>query len=741
MSASQCAEQSAQPSRRVARPYLMLPVDLVVAYKDRPAVIAIYASIARLNSIYKSGVVVSRTDLARWCDTDPAKLAGCIKRAIDTLHNDGWLIKDRCSDGLGKLHLLAAWGNGLDAKARPLRFDRPDRGRPKRMRYIELPLDLFDLYLGRLTPCADDAATIERYFDRPLLSFVDLGSYAVRMLSSVSATPRLQRLGLDKMDESQAPQALPTLAELLEQAAAGELKTCDDAGAPITVALSLAGAAHLRRLAARSRSSSNNEGGSSSDPANLRARSRAGSGNSPTHFASERGDSQFSHGLTAAWDEDGISNKQRVDPSSKGSQCASTKTMAVGSFSEHKETDTQPSEHVPGLEHKEYAAASENYHTSALDPMIAEWHRALNSCREVPDAELFALLDLQQRHGIDALRRWLFRATNAGKTLVLPAYYETCAAADAFATIGQSRRTQRPIVVDVPASEEPQMPRPQPQRATARPCPLDAERAALVAEIERHAGRSVRRPEKLAGAPLDLLARWRDTAGHPGLLARWDMGWIVSEVAKGHEPPTLEELARWAEEKGIHWADPRLTSFRTDRQDTQQDAADSDICHDVAPELQQPESSIPLGLWDDVLQSLRCQTDLQSFRTWLRSMRLLSLSDDLAVVAVPTQANKEAVEHRYTVSIRELLRERLGRTVKLRIIIAPAASTYQPAPEWIDVTTWQQLDAELRAALAGSSLGLDGGLDVRVDAYELLCSHYAAPVRALLEQAQSRATS
>lgn len=754
MSAYQRAEQPAQPGR-AARPYLMVPVDLVVAYKDRPAVVGIYACIARLNSIYKSAVDVSRSDLARWCDTDPKKLAGCIKRAIDDLHADGWLIKDRCSGGLGKLHLLAAWGNGLDAKPRLLRFDRHDRGRPKGMRYVELPLDLFDLYLGRLTPCGDDAATVDRYFARPLLSFADLGSYAVRLLASLPATPRLELLGLDKATAESQIQTIPTLDELLEQAAAGQLRTCDDAGAPVVVALAPAGAAHLRRLAARPPSSSHAQDGSPTDPQNKRTGSPGGSVVSSSHYAPECAEADVIHSSGAAWDVDGMNQSIKRDPSSKESQRAhEQQARAANSQARHNDQEDSVStraEHPP--EPEQLAGASENNHILALDPMIAEWHQALNPGREISDAELFALLDLQQRHGVDALRRWLFRATNAGKTFVLPSYYEACAAADAFAMLGQSRGSQRPIAVDMtpelPPAEKPQTPRDRPQRPVAQPRPLDADRANLVAEIEQRAGCAIRRPEKLAGVPLDLLARWRDIAGHPGLLARWDMGWLVSEAAKNHEPPTMDELNRWAEEKGIHWADPRLAAFRTDRQDTLQVAApgaedETDTCgecHNVAPELQQGKSSISEGLWHDILRSIRGQTDLQSFNTWLRPARLLSLTDSHATVGVPNAANKDALERRFTAPIRELLRERIGRTVHVRIVIAPAAPQYQPRPEWIDKATWQQLDTELRAALTGSSLAPDGGLDVRADAYELLCTHYAAPVRALLELAQARTVS
>jgi hypothetical protein len=58
-------------------------------------------------------------------------------------------------------------------------------------------------------------------------------------------------------------------------------------------------------------------------------------------------------------------------------------------------------------------------------------------------------------------------------------------------------------------------------------------------------------------------------------------------------------------------------------------------------------------------------------------------------------------------------------------------------PLWIDATTWRDLDRDLREALAGSVLAPDGGLDVRADVYECICTCFAAPVRELLRAAHA----
>jgi len=61
-------------------------------------------------------------------------------------------------------------------------------------------------------------------------------------------------------------------------------------------------------------------------------------------------------------------------------------------------------------------------------------------------------------------------------------------------------------------------------------------------------------------------------------------------------------------------------------------------------------------------------------------------------------------------------------------------------PGWIDAARWLMLEDDLCAALVGSALAPDGGLDVRAEAYEVICARFAAPVRDLLAAAQARAS-
>jgi hypothetical protein len=130
-----------------------------------------------------------------------------------------------------------------------------------------------------------------------------------------------------------------------------------------------------------------------------------------------------------------------------------------------------------------------------------------------------------------------------------------------------------------------------------------------------------------------------------------------------------------------------------------------------------------------MLRSLEGQTDPATW-TWLRGTRLLALMEDQAVVSVPSPANDD-VAGRYVEAIRALLRERLAREVTVRVVVAAPSPELpppvHPPPDWIDSATWARLDADLRAALAGSQLAPDGGLEVRAEAYELFC--LASPSR------------
>jgi hypothetical protein len=261
----------------------------------------------------------------------------------------------------------------------------------------------------------------------------------------------------------------------------------------------------------------------------------------------------------------------------------------------------------------------------------------------------------------------------------------------------------------------------------------------------------VRHPELLAGVPLARLARWREIAGHPGL-DKWadPMAYIIHEAAAGNDPPPLDELHAWAKQAGMSWYDPRLAVWRNgieewEEGDDSDDPAALDacttICTDPANELRSSDLDDRDRLWDDIRRSLEAQTDPATW-TWLRGTRLLALMEDQAVVSVPSPASDD-IAGRYAEAIRALLRERLAREVTVRVVVAAPSPELpppvHPPPDWIDSAAWARLDADLRAALAGSQLAPDGGLEVRAEAYELILSRFAEPLRALLKVAWARA--
>jgi chromosomal replication initiator protein len=81
--------------------------------------------------------------------------------------------------------------------------------------------------------------------------------------------------------------------------------------------------------------------------------------------------------------------------------------------------------------------------------------------------------------------------------------------------------------------------------------------------------------------------------------------------------------------------------------------------------------------WNSVLGSLEIQLPRVEYNTWLRRTELVHLDAHTAVVSTTTPMLREAVESRYTAMIIEQLRDIIGYTVTVRVIIGP----YVPPPE------------------------------------------------------------
>jgi hypothetical protein len=656
---------------------------LILNYRTRPVVAALYAAVARLCEVAKGPVAVSRADLARWCGAAREDAMGVtIEKAIWELRAGGWLIQSDGEDR--KRRLLVAWGFGQDGQPRPWRFDRPDRGRPGAVQVVAMPLALFDWYLGRLKLDPHAPATVERYFDRPSLDFADIGSYAARQLGNVPTTRRLTHLGLVSEQSVVHP---PPLDELLALAAGGHLTSCAADGMIIAVRLSPAGEAQLRKHRTLTLPPPSDEpDGSVADPTDVGTGSVDGSVDSQAHFAFGRDGLTVFHTDSAAWEGDGTKQRTKGDPSPDGDvHPAGAARAGRSSTSDIQELHCSPPAAQPKTQAvEEPSSPRDNDHVQMLDPLIMAGHQALNNARAISAAEWWGLLALQQEHGREVVLRWQLRAASAGRQEVRLAYYLACAAEAALGLTGgrgahldyrsapQLPSCDSSAAATAPSGDARPRPSPSPPRPGAPS--LDRNRALLLGGIERLLGRTIRHPERLAGVPLARLVRWRAIADHPGLQL-WDdpLGYLIAEAAAGNDPPSIAELNVWAERAGVHWADPRLATG-DDEVDAWAEDDDTDVFALPAAE------TAPIGSAES------------------------SLSNDMD-------------------------REQPGNTMPL-----------ESPPMWIDATTWRELDSDLREVLAGSELAPDGGLDVRAEMYERICTCFAAPVCKLLRTAHARAS-
>jgi hypothetical protein len=671
---------SAALSYRATMRFVWAPTDLILNYRTRPVVAAVYAALARLCEVAKGSVAVSRADLAHWCGAEREDAMGvAIEKAIRVLRAGGWLIQ---SEGEGrKRRLVVAWGFGQDGQPRPWRFDRPDRARPAALQVVAMPLALFDWYLGRLRLDPHAPAAVERYFDRPLLDFADIGSYAVRQLGNVPVTPQLVHLGLVSEQGVVRP---PPLDEFLALAADGHLTTCAADGTIIAVRLSPAGEAQLRKQRTPTLPSPSDEpDGSVADPTDVGTGSVDGSEDSEAHFAFGRDGSAVFPTGGAAWERDGMNQRTKGDPSPDGDIYPTREAWAGGFSASHLQDVPYPPTTAQPLPQavEDPSSPRDNDHLPLLDPMIVAGHQALNSGRAIPAAEWWGMLALQQEHGREVVLHWQLRAASAGRQDVRLAYYLACAAETAFgATSGRGAgldhrsATQLPSTDSSAAAAMPSgdtRPRRPPSQPKPSGPPLDPNRAVLLAGIEQLIGRTVRHPERMAEVPLVRLVRWRAIADHPGLQL-WDdpLGYLIAEAAAGNDPPSVAELNVWAERAGVHWADPRLATGHNEVNAWAEDNTDA-----------------------------------------------------------PAEAEAAPIGGAETLPIDRTDGEQPENTILL----------HSP-PMWIDATIWRELDSGLRDALAGSVLAPDGGLDVRVGMYERICTCFAAPVRELLHAAHARAS-
>lgn len=83
--------------------------------------------------------------------------------------------------------------------------------------------------------------------------------------------------------------------------------------------------------------------------------------------------------------------------------------------------------------------------------------------------------------------------------------------------------------------------------------------------------------------------------------------------------------------------------------------------------------------WNSVLGSLELQLPRIEYNTWLRRSELVYLDTQLAVVSVATHMLREAVETRYGAMIADQLKEILGYSLQVSIVVGPYTHPVAPA--------------------------------------------------------------
>jgi chromosomal replication initiator protein len=73
--------------------------------------------------------------------------------------------------------------------------------------------------------------------------------------------------------------------------------------------------------------------------------------------------------------------------------------------------------------------------------------------------------------------------------------------------------------------------------------------------------------------------------------------------------------------------------------------------------------------WNSVLGALELQLPRSEYNTWLRRTELVHLDGNIAVVSVSTPMLREAVESRYSGMITTILKDVLGYSVRVRVVV------------------------------------------------------------------------
>lgn len=167
-------QPGSRPNEPLPKPYLTIPTRLIAESRDNPLALGVYALIARLYLVVQAPIPLSRGDIQRF---DPTLKEGAVKRALGRLTAGGWIIE---ASG-HKSRYIPSWGRTREGAARPWRIGADYLGCPRHVFTVRLDKAILDLYMGKLTPQANNTALVDRYFTAPLLGLRDVGAYLLAL--------------------------------------------------------------------------------------------------------------------------------------------------------------------------------------------------------------------------------------------------------------------------------------------------------------------------------------------------------------------------------------------------------------------------------------------------------------------------------------------------------------------------------------------------------------------------------
>ncbi|MBM4414394.1 MAG: hypothetical protein FJ040_13235, partial [Chloroflexi bacterium] len=88
--------------------------------------------------------------------------------------------------------------------------------------------------------------------------------------------------------------------------------------------------------------------------------------------------------------------------------------------------------------------------------------------------------------------------------------------------------------------------------------------------------------------------------------------------------------------------------------------------------------------WNSVLGSLELTLPRIEYNTWLRRSELVHLDTQTAVVSVATHMLREAVETRYAAMIADQLKDILGHSLRVQIVVGSYTPPAPPTPPVVE---------------------------------------------------------